>query len=256
MAGYVKIHRAILDSPCGSRGAVYLGAMVWLVMRARYADGYEKGVELKRGQLFVGRHEMAVLLDISEMSVRCLLAKLEQNGFITRKTTNRGTIITVCNYELYQGSETEEQPTGNQHPAGNQPTISQPTTTNNKERKKELIYTPTHAQAGAREEVPAELAPEEAREWERWMVLYENEFGKPMHQLQREQQLAKLILLPAELRLEALRNSCGFNGKVKPAIYDPRPPAEAVRTFQPADQRQAAPLSLEEQEKLAEGFIE
>lgn len=254
MAGYVKIHRAILDSPCGSRGAVYLGAMVWLVMRARYADGYEKGVELKRGQLFVGRHEMSVLLDISEMSVRCLLAKLEQTGFITRKTTNKGTIITICNYDIYQGMEFEEQPANNQQSASNQPAISQPTTTNNKEIKKELIH--TYAQAGAREDVPVELTPEEAREWERWMVLYENEFGKPMHQLQREQQLAKLILLPAELRLEALRNSCGFNGKVKPAIYDPRPPAEAVRTLQQADQRQAAPLSLEEQEKLAEGFIE
>ena len=56
--------------------------------------------------------------------------------------------------------------------------------------------------------------------------------------------------------IDIANEKAGFNGKVKPAIYDPRPPAEAVRTFQPADQRQAAPLSLEEQEKLAEGFIE
>lgn len=255
MAGYVKMPKDFCRSVVGSRGLLYQGALYWLAANAAYSDTGDEGISLKRGQIAVTRRDLARKWDIGEMKLRCLLDKLEQAGYIRKETSRQYTIITVCDYDKYQGGAIEVKPTDIPPSSHNDPTDIPPISLNKELKNNKNNILPL-AQASAREDVPVELTPEEAREWERWMVLYENEFGKPMHQLQREQQLAKLILLPAEFRLEALRNSCGFNGKVKPAIYDPRPPVEAVRRFQPADQRQAAPLSLEEQEKLAEGFIE
>ena len=229
-AGWIKIYRSILDSPCGSRGAVYLGAMVWLVIQARHTDGYEKGVELKRGQLFVGRHEMAGLLDISEMAVRCLLAKLEQTGFITRKTTSKGTVITICNYDIYQGEETEEQPADNQQPASNQPASSQQLTTN-----KELRINNNN---NACTRIRGKLAPAVDALFGDWLRMYStvHNHGRELSEQAVTSNLRKFMNLPEAQQIASLEWSIQRETK-SVAIIDPaQAAAPAADTAAPVDE--------------------
>jgi uncharacterized phage protein (TIGR02220 family) len=98
-----------------------------LIVSANHKDGKWQGVDVKRGQLITGRKAISVDTGISEQSVRTCLTRLERTGEITQKSTNKFSIITVCNYDDYQ---TQENPT-NQQLTSNQPATNQQLTTNN-----------------------------------------------------------------------------------------------------------------------------
>lgn len=104
-AGWIKIYRKIKDSSSYSRGLEYLGAMVWLVLNARHEDGWKDGREVKRGQLLVSRQQLAKIWKVSEQTTRTILDNLEADQFFTRESTKRGSIITICNYDIYQANE-------------------------------------------------------------------------------------------------------------------------------------------------------
>jgi hypothetical protein len=81
------------------------------------------------------------------MQIRTAIDKLDNCGFITKSGTRKYTIITVCNYDLYQqaqdGFDNGCQPTDNQQTTSKQPTDNQQITTT-KEYKKERIEEYTH----------------------------------------------------------------------------------------------------------------
>ncbi|WP_326494329.1 hypothetical protein [Sphingobacterium sp. UT-1RO-CII-1] len=65
--------------------------------------------------------------------IRTSLTKLKSTNEITIKTTNKGTVITIVNYDFYQSGEDEQptkQPTSNQRITNKQPTDNQQVTTN------------------------------------------------------------------------------------------------------------------------------
>lgn len=80
-------------------------------------------VTLKRGQLLTGRKALSTTSGISENIVRSILNQFEINQQITIQKTNRYSIITVLNYDIYQG---DNQPNTNQSPTEHQPATSQP----------------------------------------------------------------------------------------------------------------------------------
>jgi len=100
-----------------------------LIVSANHKDGKWRGVEVKRGQLITGLNSLNDSTGISIQSIRTCLTRLEQTGEITRKSTNKFTIITLCNYNDYQdqNNDTNKQTTVNQ-----QTTNKQLTTNNNK----------------------------------------------------------------------------------------------------------------------------
>lgn len=96
-----------------------------LLLTANWEDRKWHGVEIKRGQLICSRKALAKTLGITEQSVRTALEHLKSTNEITTKSTNKGTLITLANYEKYQGSDfistneqtnksTDCQPTSNQ----------------------------------------------------------------------------------------------------------------------------------------------
>lgn len=82
-------------------------------------------VPLERGQLITGREKLHQQTGISENIIRHRLKLLENIGKITTKSTNKFSIITVRNYDQFQGAEDKEAPT-------DAPTSHQQTTTNKK----------------------------------------------------------------------------------------------------------------------------
>lgn len=117
------------------------------ILKANYRAKKWKGLIIDRGQLVTSRGQLSEETGLSEMQIRTAIDKLDNCGFITKSGTRKYTIITVCNYDLYQqaqdGFDNGYQPTDNQQTTSKQPTDNQQITTT-KEYKKERIEEYTH----------------------------------------------------------------------------------------------------------------
>jgi len=127
--GFVKVWRKVEDSGlCDDMEA--LGFATALILDANWKDKKaivnKKVVEVKRGQLIFGRKTYANRFNVSERKIRTLMDLLENIEFLTRKPTNKFTIVTICNYSKYQDDPSK---TGQQHAghSGQQTTNKRPT---------------------------------------------------------------------------------------------------------------------------------
>jgi len=108
--GYIKLYRSIKKNFLW-KDKPFTKGQAWtdILLEANHADGgfYKRGVwvEVKRGQ--DGRAELTLADEWgwSRGKVRRFLATLKNEQMIELKQDNRTTIITICNYELYQGSD-------------------------------------------------------------------------------------------------------------------------------------------------------
>lgn len=136
MEGYIKLFRTMQEWEWYSdpiTKAVFLD----LLLNANYKDGRFKGVEVKRGQVVIGRKAMAERLGISEQSVRTAINHLKSTNELTSKSTNKFTLVTIENYEKYQGDILESTSKSTSKLTNNQPTTNQQLTTSKKVRREE-----------------------------------------------------------------------------------------------------------------------
>lgn len=166
--GYVQLHRQILDSRTYSRGIEYLGVMSWLILNARWQDGFYQGREVKRGQLAVTLKELSFSFKCSIQHVRTLLKNIQSDGVITIQPTSKYLLLTVVNYNIYQYSidavntqiNTESTAESTGISTGESPVQSQGLNTpdKEKERSKEKEYNPR------KQEINTHTAPVRAYE--------------------------------------------------------------------------------------------
>ena len=106
-----------------------------LLFKASYKDKKWEGVDIKRGQLVTGRVALSKELNVSEQVIRTCLDKLTKTGYINQQSTNRYTIITICNYDSWQmlPKTNNQQQTSEQN--NNQPTDNHYINKYNKESK-------------------------------------------------------------------------------------------------------------------------
>jgi len=117
---WVKLHDSWLDWEWHTDPNM-VSLFFHLLSMASKKDTRFRGCEVKRGQVVVGRKMLSERTGISEQKIRTCLKRLERTGEISRKSTNKFTIITICNYHIYQPifRESNQQSTSNQ-PATNQ----------------------------------------------------------------------------------------------------------------------------------------
>ena len=143
MVGYIKLHRKIQGWEW-YKDSYMVHLLIHLVMSAYYEDSNYRGVKYKRGQLTTGRKKLSLETGISEQKIRTGLKRLEISGELTTKITSKFTIITICNYEEYQGQKEEVNQHINQQVTSNQPAINQQLTTVKEVKKlKEVKKTTT-----------------------------------------------------------------------------------------------------------------
>ena len=84
-----------------------------LLLIASFEDGEHLGREIKRGQAIIGINKTSSDIGITPRQLRTALDKLERTGEISKKTTNKFTIITIENYSKYQRltSDSDKQTT-------------------------------------------------------------------------------------------------------------------------------------------------
>jgi len=135
MSGWIKLHRKFLEWEWFN-DADMVKLFIYLLLRANHQQSKWQGVDVDRGQLITGRQKLAKELNISERTIRTCLDRLVKTEILTIKATNKYSIVTICNYDSYQGWENEsDQPKANERPTNDQ----QSTTNNNEKNNKKDI---------------------------------------------------------------------------------------------------------------------
>ena len=87
---------------------------VHLLMLAQHEDYKYHGKVIKRGQLVTSRARLCKLTGMSQQTIRTCLHRLELTNEITKQSTNYNTLITICNYDVYQSKQNESNQPSNQ----------------------------------------------------------------------------------------------------------------------------------------------
>ena len=109
MAGWVKVHRSLLEWEWWHDHST-LRLFLYLILTANIEDKQWQGVEVKRGQIITSRAKLSAGTGLSEKQIRTSLDKLKNAGSVASKSASKYSIITVCNYDNYQGQKMEEGP--------------------------------------------------------------------------------------------------------------------------------------------------
>jgi len=106
-----------------------------LLIQANHAPKKFHGLTIKRGEVLTGRKALATQTCLTEQEIRTALKKLQSTSNLTIKSTNKYSIISICNYDKFQGTSTSK--------STNKLTNEQPQTRRLKNIKKEYSrFTP------------------------------------------------------------------------------------------------------------------
>jgi len=135
-SGFIYLHRKIKNSWIWKKPE-YFQWFIHILFRANFKDkkilvGSEL-YDIKRGQFITSIEKLTCELNnCTTQKIRTFLKLLEKDNIISRKTTSKLTIITVCKYDSYQ----TQQQTNNKPITNRQQTGNKPVTTENKEEIK------------------------------------------------------------------------------------------------------------------------
>jgi hypothetical protein len=134
--GWVKMHRRLKEWEW-YKDSHMVHLFNHILLTANHEPGRWQGVDVNIGELVVGRKTLSEETGISEQSVRTCLKRLKSTGEVTIKSTNKFSLITVVNWDYYQGNGEESTSISTSNLTNNQPATNQQLTTNKKERRKE-----------------------------------------------------------------------------------------------------------------------
>lgn len=127
--GWYKHHRNLFERPW-AKDAKMIAVYEYLHCVAYVNDGLLHGQLIRRGSCLTSRTAIMDATGLSAQEVRSRLAKLLEYKEIIIKTTNIGTIVTICDYDtygvqndLFDVTPTNEQPTNNQPTTNEQPAL-------------------------------------------------------------------------------------------------------------------------------------
>jgi len=76
-----------------------------LLLSANNRRGEWRSLTVKRGQLITSRRRLLTETGMAESTIRSCLDRLEEMKAITMSPIGKYTVITICDYEKYAGSE-------------------------------------------------------------------------------------------------------------------------------------------------------
>jgi len=112
MAGYIKLHRNLLENPVTSEPEM---AWLWVVMllstNHKDVKKYWNGeyITIKAGQFITGRKKLSKQTGLSENKIYRALKCFENEQQIKQQKNNRFTLITILNWQKYQGNGTTNE---------------------------------------------------------------------------------------------------------------------------------------------------
>jgi len=116
MAGYIKLYRNLLDNPVMQKPD-YLSVWIYLLLKANHKITTfifnNKTIELQPGQLVTGRKKLSRATGISESQIYKILNYFEMEHQIEQQKNNRFTLISILNWQDYQGNGTTKEQQSN-----------------------------------------------------------------------------------------------------------------------------------------------
>lgn len=107
--GYVQLYRKTLNNPIVMKDSDHLAVWVYLLLNATHKEQQAifKGekITLKKGELITGILSISKKLVINKDKVQRILKLLESDKQITQQTSNKGRLISIVNWPLYQNSD-------------------------------------------------------------------------------------------------------------------------------------------------------
>ena len=108
--GYIKLHRKILNNPVVLKDSDHFAVWIYLLLNATHTpikvENCGEIHELKAGQLITGCSSISRELKVNENKIKRVLNRFENARMIDQITYPRkGRIITVLNWNEYQGGE-------------------------------------------------------------------------------------------------------------------------------------------------------
>ena len=124
--GYIKLYRKMLQNPIVCKDSDYLSLWIYLLLNATHSEYPERfrgeKIILKPGQLITGRKRISEKLSISESKVTRIINKFISEQQIEQQTSNENRLISILNWNEYQGSEQLcEQPVNSDRTTSEQP---------------------------------------------------------------------------------------------------------------------------------------
>lgn len=107
MPGYIKIHRKITEWEWYS-DINTTRLFIHLLLTVKFKDTPYKGKIIPRGSISTTIAKLSEETALTPKEVRTACEHLVNTGEISKKTTNRETIIKVHNYDIYQDRESDE----------------------------------------------------------------------------------------------------------------------------------------------------
>jgi hypothetical protein len=144
MEGWIKLHRKFLDWEWFCVDEM-VKLFIYLLLTANYEKKTWRGIKIERGQLLTGLNSLHEKTKISHQTLRTCLNRLEKTGEINKQSTNKYTLITICNYECYQdyeittNNQPNEQLTNDQQTTNKQLTTTKEIKKDNNENKEKNI---------------------------------------------------------------------------------------------------------------------
>lgn len=113
---YIKINRNILEWEW-YKNINTCRLFLHMILKANWKDGKFEGKEIKRGSFVSSVKNLALETELTEREIRTGISHLKKTGEVTSKATNKYTIFTVVNYNIYQANDkqNDKQETNNRH---------------------------------------------------------------------------------------------------------------------------------------------
>lgn len=113
MSGYVRIHRCLFEEHPAFRNDAEAMAFAWLIAKAQWRPKRvrykERPLFLDRGQVAVSVRDFARAMDRDKAWIERLLKRLERETMVRTRHETGVTVITICNYALYQADIGERE---------------------------------------------------------------------------------------------------------------------------------------------------
>jgi DNA replication protein DnaD len=110
--GWIKVFRDILDHWIWQDPMAFR-CWMFIILKANHSDKkiiFDGSlITIRRGQLLTSIRKLSDEIGCSKDKMRKILETLISDNMISVKTTHRGTLLTVINYEKFQGSRDTEQ---------------------------------------------------------------------------------------------------------------------------------------------------
>jgi hypothetical protein len=137
--GWIKLHRKIANWQWAS-SPNHMTLFMQLLLRANHKETKWRMETIKSGQLLTGRKQLMEWTGLTERQIRKCLDDMELTGEIVRKRSAKYSIISIRNWETYQGDDRE---TSGKRPANVQQTSTSKNDNNANNEKNNINIKPS-----------------------------------------------------------------------------------------------------------------